>query len=114
MKSKTIFQKTVKAPVQVSGIGLHSGAPANLTIRPARPNTGIIFVRTDLVELEGGCEIPAHFKNVVNTQLATTLGRGRVTISTVEHVLAALQGMNVDNAIVEIDGPEVPILDGSS
>jgi UDP-3-O-[3-hydroxymyristoyl] N-acetylglucosamine deacetylase len=105
------FQRTLKAPVSLSGIGLHSGKTVHMTIQPARPGHGITFVRTDL---EGSPEVHAHFKNVLSTQLATTIGRGQVTISTVEHVLAALQGMNVDNAIVEVDAGEVPILDGSS
>jgi UDP-3-O-[3-hydroxymyristoyl] N-acetylglucosamine deacetylase len=106
-----IFQRTLKRPVVIHGIGLHSGKEAHLTIKPARPNLGVIFVRTDL---PNNPEIAAHYKNIVNTQLATTLGRGKFTIGTVEHVLAALQGMGIDNAIVEIDGPEIPILDGSS
>jgi UDP-3-O-[3-hydroxymyristoyl] N-acetylglucosamine deacetylase len=106
-----IFQRTVKSPVVLKGVGLHSGREARVTIRPARPNKGITFVRTDL---KGSPEIPAFFKNVVNTQLATTLGKGNVTVTTVEHLLAGLQGMGVDNAVIEVNGPEVPILDGSS
>src|SRR3954454_23011980 len=105
------FQKTLKNTVSITGIGLHSGRPATLTMKPALPNSGIVFVRTDLPVPQG---IPAHYKNVVNTQLATTLGKGKITISTVEHVLAAFQGMGIDNAVCEVDGPEVPILDGSS
>jgi UDP-3-O-[3-hydroxymyristoyl] N-acetylglucosamine deacetylase len=80
-------------------------------MRPARPNAGIRFVRADL---DGAPEVAAHYKNVTNTQMATTLGRGKVSIGTVEHVLAALQGMGIDNCILEVDGPEVPIMDGSS
>lgn len=105
------LQRTLKQSVTVSGIGLHSGKDAHVTIHPARPGRGIIFVRKDLV---GSPEIPAHFRNVVNTQLATTLGCGQVTVSTVEHLLAALQGLGIDNARVEVSGPEIPILDGSS
>ena len=105
------FQQTLKSAVSIDGIGLHSGQPVTITLRPARPNSGIQFVRTDLVP---SVQITAHYKNVVNTQLATTLGRGSVQISTVEHVLAALELMGIDNVIAEVTGPEVPILDGSA
>ncbi len=86
-------------------------------MKPGLPNQGVVFFRSDLADgrrqtiSEG---IRATVQNVVNTQLATTLGRGKVTISTVEHILAAFQGMGIDNAVCEVDGPEVPILDGSS
>jgi UDP-3-O-[3-hydroxymyristoyl] N-acetylglucosamine deacetylase len=105
------YQHTLNAAVTLTGIGLHSGKSAEITLRPARAGHGIVFVRSDL---EDAPQIPALFKNVVSTQLATTLGRGKATISTVEHVLAALQGMGIDNALIEVNGPEVPILDGSS
>jgi UDP-3-O-[3-hydroxymyristoyl] N-acetylglucosamine deacetylase len=104
-------QKTLKDSVTLTGIGIHSGKPAHLTLRPARTNFGVRFVRTDL---EGFPEIAAHYKNVINTQMATTIGRGQVYVSTVEHVLAALQGMGIDNCLIEVSGPEVPIMDGSS
>jgi UDP-3-O-[3-hydroxymyristoyl] N-acetylglucosamine deacetylase len=104
-------QRTVRKEVSVSGIGVHTGKSAKLTIKPAISNYGVTFTRTDL---EGRPSIAAHFKNIVNTQLATTLGRGVVTVSTVEHVLAALQGLGIDNASIEVDGPEIPIMDGSS
>ena len=104
------FQKTLKAPVIVRGIGLHSGAPANLTLHPARANQGLRFVRTDI---DPEFEVAGHYQNVVNTQLATTIGRGKVTVSTVEHLLAALAGLGIDNVRVEVDGPEIPIMDGS-
>lgn len=108
-----VFQQTLQQPVALNGIGLHSGQPARLVLNPARPGHGIVFARTDI---PGAPQIPADFRHVVCTQLATTLGTfdGKVTISTVEHVLAALMGMGIDNALVEIDGPEVPIMDGSS
>jgi len=105
------FQKTLKASVELAGIGLHSGAPAHLILRPGRPNTGIRFVRTDI---DSDFEVAAHYQNIVSTQLATTLGRGKVTVSTVEHLLAAAAGLGIDNLRVEIDGPEIPIMDGSS
>jgi UDP-3-O-[3-hydroxymyristoyl] N-acetylglucosamine deacetylase len=111
MNQQKKYQQTLTAAVTLTGIGLHSGKSAQITLRPARAGHGIVFVRTDL---EGAPQIAALFKNVVSTQLATTLGRGKATISTVEHVLAALQGLGIDNALIEVNGPEVPILDGSS
>jgi UDP-3-O-[3-hydroxymyristoyl] N-acetylglucosamine deacetylase len=105
------FQHTLKDCITLSGIALHSGKTVTLTLKPAGPNRGIFFVRTDL---PGKPEVGAHFKNVVNTQMATTLGKGQVQVSTVEHLMAALQIFGVDNLCVEVDGPEVPILDGSA
>jgi UDP-3-O-[3-hydroxymyristoyl] N-acetylglucosamine deacetylase len=105
------FQRTLKRAVTMTGVGVHSGRPAQVTVHPALPNQGIQFVRTDL---PGSPRVAAHYKNVINTQLATTLGRGEARISTVEHLLSALQGMGVDNALVEVSGPEVPIMDGSA
>lgn len=106
------FQRTLKKPVSIHGVGLHSGKPVSLQLLPARPNRGVFFIRTDL---PGRPEVNASYKNVINTQLATTLGTdGGVSVATVEHLLAALQGMHIDNVAIEVDGPEVPILDGSS
>lgn len=105
------FQRTLKKSVSLVGVGLHSGARAEARIKPAAIDQGIIFVRRDL---EGKPAIPARYSHVVNTQMATTLGQGRATISTVEHLMAALHGLSIDNAIIEIDGPEIPILDGSA
>jgi UDP-3-O-[3-hydroxymyristoyl] N-acetylglucosamine deacetylase len=105
------FQRTIRDTISLEGIGLHSGKTVQLRIQPARPGHGVSFVRADL---EGAPEVAAHYKNVIDTRMATTLGRGRVTISTIEHLMAALQGMGVDNALVEVNAPEVPILDGSS
>ena len=105
-------QKTVKHPVKFSGIGLHSGKPANIVIKPASPNTGIIFKRTDIKT--NNLVIP-NFTNVVNTSLNTTIGNEfGVNVSTIEHLMGALFGLGVDNAIIEIDNEEVPILDGSA
>jgi len=106
-----ILQRTLKSEVSLEGVGIHSGRLTHLKLKPALPNRGIVFVRTDL---DRSPEIPAHYANVVSTQLATTLGRGNVKIGTVEHVLAALQCAGVDNAIIEVNGPEVPVMDGSS
>jgi UDP-3-O-[3-hydroxymyristoyl] N-acetylglucosamine deacetylase len=106
-----IAQRTLKAPARLEGVALHSGRFVKMALVPAAPGTGIVFVRTDL---DGRPEIPAQFQHVVNTKLATTLGIGKVTLCTVEHLMAALQGMGIDNLKIEIDGPEVPILDGSA
>jgi len=102
-------QRTVGKRVSCTGIGLHSGKPARLELVPAAPDAGITFVRRDL-----GVEIPARADLVVDTMLSTSLGAGGVRVATVEHVLASLYGMGVDNCRVEVDGPEVPILDGSA
>jgi len=104
-------QKTVKKEISITGIGLHSGALARVSIAPASADHGIVFTRGDL---PGSASIPAHFSHVVSTQLATTLGIGKAQVSTVEHLLAALHGTGIDNAKIEVSGPEVPILDGSS
>ncbi len=105
-------QHTLAAPVQLEGVGLHSGKPARVRLFPAPAGHGIQFVRTD--NIPAPVEIPATYAHVVNTRLATTLGNRGVTLSTVEHLLAALAGLGVDNARIEVDGPEMPILDGSS
>lgn len=102
-------QRTVAKRVSVTGIGLHSGKPASLALAPAAPDSGITFVRMDL-----GVEIPARADAVVDTLLSTSLGAGSARVATVEHVLAALSGLGIDNCRVEVDGPEIPILDGSA
>jgi UDP-3-O-[3-hydroxymyristoyl] N-acetylglucosamine deacetylase/3-hydroxyacyl-[acyl-carrier-protein] dehydratase len=104
-------QKTLQKPVAFSGIGLHSGNKVTMTLLPGAPNSGFRFRRVDL---EGKPEIEARAENVVDTQRSTTLGRGSVRIHTVEHVLAALQGAGIHNAVIELDAPEPPIADGSS
>jgi len=104
-------QRTVRNEVSCTGIGLHSGQKVGLTIRPAPPDTGIKFLRSDLA---GRRTIKAHFENVVNTQMSTTIGINGTRISTIEHLMAAFFGFGIDNALVELDGPEVPIMDGSS
>jgi UDP-3-O-[3-hydroxymyristoyl] N-acetylglucosamine deacetylase len=102
-------QRTVAKRVSVTGVGLHSGKPASLTLAPAAPDSGITFVRMDL-----GVEIPARADLVVDTVLSTSLAVDRARVATVEHVLAALTGLGIDNCRVEVDGPEIPILDGSA
>ena len=107
-------QTTLREAVSCTGIGLHSGAELNMRLLPAAANTGIIFVRTDIADREEGT-IPALFGSVCDVTLSTKIGNshGHV-VGTIEHLLAALAGLRVDNIIVEIDGPEVPIMDGSA
>ncbi len=105
-----IYERTIRKPVECSGIGLHSGAPVHLRIVPARAGTGIVFCRTDL----DGYEVEAISRNVARVSYATSLMKKGVLISTTEHLLSAFIGMGVDNAIVELDNLEVPILDGSA
>lgn len=104
-------QQTLARTVQCVGIGLHSGKRVNLTIKSAPVNHGIKFVRTDLPHRP---LISAHFRNVIDTSLATTLGTDGVIVSTVEHLMAALAGLRIDNALVEMDAYEAPIMDGSA
>ncbi|MGA2954568.1 MAG: UDP-3-O-acyl-N-acetylglucosamine deacetylase [Thermodesulfobacteriota bacterium] len=106
-----ISQTTVINTVNCSGIGLHTGLACNLKIRPAAPDTGIVFVRQDC---EKKVRIRAHIDNVIDATLATTIGREGVKISTVEHLMAAFAGLGIDNAEVDLDAPEIPIMDGSS
>jgi UDP-3-O-[3-hydroxymyristoyl] N-acetylglucosamine deacetylase len=106
-------QTTLREQVTISGIGVHSGLPVNLTLNPADADTGILFSRTDADGRER--EVRADYRAVTATELATVLGdESGVLCSTAEHILAALRGLGVDNALVEIDGPEVPIMDGSA
>ena len=106
-----IYQKTIAEQVAISGIGLHTGQRINMLFRPAEAGTGILFHR----RVDGkAVSIAARSDNVVDTRLATVLGRGETRISTVEHLLAALSAYGVDNLHIDIDGPEVPIMDGSA
>ena len=106
-------QTTLRSQATVSGVGVHSGLPVNLTIGPASVDAGLIFVRTGLPS--GDREIGATAQSVIATEFATVLGdKDGPLVSTVEHVLAALRGMGVDNATIEVDGPEAPIMDGSA
>ena len=105
-------QKTVKNLIEFTGIGLHSGKTVKLSVKPAEPNTGIIFKRTDL---NSNNTIFPNFKNVSNTSLNTTISNEYgAKVSTIEHLMAALLGVGVDNALIEINNEEVPILDGSA
>ncbi|HTF99830.1 MAG TPA: UDP-3-O-acyl-N-acetylglucosamine deacetylase [Nitrospirota bacterium] len=103
-------QRTINQSVSCQGIGLHTGKETTMTIKPAPADTGIVFIRTDA----GNAEIKAHAANTTATSYATTLGREGVSITTVEHLLSAFAGLGIDNAFVEIDAEEVPIMDGSA
>ena len=106
-----ICQCTIAHQIFISGTGLHSGRRINITLRPADAGTGIVFHRT---EGERTVSIEAISANVVDTRLATVLGKGGLTVSTVEHLLAAIAAFDIDNLHIDIDGPEVPIMDGSA
>jgi UDP-3-O-[3-hydroxymyristoyl] N-acetylglucosamine deacetylase len=106
-----IRQRTLKNVIRATGVGLHTGEKVYLTLRPAAPNTGIVFRRVDLPE---PVVIEARPQNVGETTLSTTLIKGDVRISTVEHLLSALAGLGIDNAYVDVSAPEVPIMDGSA
>lgn len=106
-----MWQKTLARSLSFTGIGLHQGRPVTVTIYPAAANHGLRFVRADL---PGRPQILAHYTRVVDTTRATTIGEAGSTISTVEHLLAALRGLGVDNALIQVEGPELPIMDGSA
>ena len=106
-----IRQCTLKNVIKALGVGLHSGRKASLSLRPAPVNTGIVFRRVDLEEV---VEIRACPENVGDTTLSTTLRRGDVCVSTIEHLLSAMAGLGIDNAYVDVSAPEVPIMDGSA
>lgn len=105
------FQKTINAPVYFVGKGLHSGRIVNLEVLPASPGAGIIFQRTDT---EGAIPVQAHALNITSTELSTKIGRGGNSVATIEHLMAAFAGMGIDNALVRLNGPEVPVMDGSA
>jgi len=104
-------QRTLKNSIRATGVGLHTGKKVLMTLFPAPPDSGIVFRRTDL---NPPVDIPAHAENVGETMLGTTLHRGVAKISTVEHLLSALAGLGIDNLVVEVSAPEVPIMDGSA
>ena len=106
-----IRQRTLKNVIRATGVGLHTGKKIYLTLRPSAPDTGIVFRRVDLDPV---VEIPARPENVGDTRLSTTLVKGDVRISTVEHLLSALAGFGIDNAYIDLSSDEVPIMDGSA
>lgn len=117
-------QRTLSNTIRATGVGLHTGEKVYVTLKPAEPNTGITFVRTDVTEpnaAEGkkegtkeGVRLPAHALNVGSTTMATSLVRDGVELSTIEHLMSAFAGLGIDNAIVEVSAPELPIMDGSA
>lgn len=106
-----VWQQTIKSSIGCSGIGLHRGKKVRMNLKPAPVDTGIVFKRIDL---EGDCLIKAHAENLINVNYATTLCQNNHKVQTVEHLLAALMGLGIDNLIIEIDSSEVPIMDGSA
>lgn len=112
-RTQNIMQRTLKYSISYVGTGLHTGNNVIMTIKPAEENCGIVFVRKDIKLIDN--RVPARWHNVVDTTLSTVLSnKDDVTVSTVEHLMAALLGCGIDNAIIELDGPEVPIIDGSA
>ena len=106
-----VYQRTLNNVIKATGVTVHSGKRAELTLRPAPPNTGIVFHRTDL---DASIDIPARVENVSDTLLSTTIAKNNIKVSTVEHLLSAFAGMGVDNAYVDVTAAEVPIMDGSA
>ena len=106
-----LAQRTLTNPIKAFGVGLHSGDPISLSLKPAPTNTGIVFKRVDMDPV---VEIKAKAENVGDTTLSKTLTEKEVTISTVEHLLSAMAGLGIDNAFVEVNAPEIPIMDGSA
>ncbi|MEI6117383.1 MAG: UDP-3-O-acyl-N-acetylglucosamine deacetylase, partial [Burkholderiales bacterium] len=104
-------QRTIKNLVKTTGVGLHSGRRVELTLRPAAPDTGIVFHRVDLPEV---VDLPAIASMVKDTRMASVLQEGNVRVSTVEHLMSALAGLGIDNLHVDLNGEEVPIMDGSA
>ena len=104
-------QRTIKQVVKTTGVGLHSGRRVELTLRPAAPDTGIVFHRVDLPEV---VDLPAQAAMVSDTRMASVLQQGNVRVSTVEHLMSALAGLGIDNLHVDLTAEEVPIMDGSA
>jgi len=108
-----VYQKTLRNSISCTGVGLHGGGSINMTLSPAAANTGIVFKRVDVAD--DVSEVPARFDTVSDLVMCTTVeNEAGVKIATVEHLMAALSGCGIDNAVVELDGPEVPVMDGSS
>ena len=113
MSDSSLYQHTLAGPAIFAGVGVHTGAHVRACMRPAPAGSGIVFVRTDLKDLDN--RVQATGEAVVKTQLGTVIGNADgVTVATIEHLMAAFAALGVDNAVVELDGPEVPIMDGSA
>jgi len=106
-----VKQRTLKQIARAVGIGLHSGTKVQLALRPAAADTGVVFRRIDV---DPPVDIPLMPENVVDTRMATTIGRGDVRVATIEHLMSALAGLGIDNCYVDVDAPEIPIMDGSA
>lgn len=111
MKKQMIRQRTLRNSIKATGVGLHSGDKVYLTLRPAPVDTGIVFLRTDVNPM---VEIPAQALKVTDTTMSTTIENNGAKVSTIEHLMAALAGLGIDNAYIELSAPEVPIMDGSA
>lgn len=110
-----VWQKTIRTPIACNGIGLHTGRPVHMTLRPAPVGHGIVFYRTDLKAIDADAIIPARWDLIANTVLCSQLTNSAGhSVGTVEHLMAALAALEIDNVQIDIDGPEVPIMDGSS
>ena len=107
------LQRTLNNSIRATGVGLHTGEKVYVTLKPAPVNTGIVFVRTDIGG-EHGIELPARALNVGSTTMATSLTNGEHELSTIEHLMSAFAGLGIDNAVVEVSAPELPIMDGSA
>ena len=108
-----IYQKTIAQQIETEGVGLHSGKPIHMILKPAPENTGIVFYRTDVTDKDN--KVPAKWDHVVDTRMNTCLGNAcGVVISTVEHFMGALAGLGITNLVVELSGPEAPLMDGSA
>ncbi len=107
------MQHTLPSTIVINGIGLHSGAEVSMRLKPAAADSGIVFVRSDVTDRDN--VVPARWDCVVDTRLCTVIGNvDGVTVGTIEHLMAALRGCEVDNVVIELDGPEVPVMDGSA
>ena len=108
------MQKTLLNSARIQGTGLHNGLAATVTLKPSLPNTGITFVRTDIND-DGKNSIQADFKNVASAKLCTKIQNSfGVSVSTIEHLMAAIYGEGIDNVVIEVDNSEIPIMDGSA
>ncbi len=117
LQTATQVQRTLASAISCTGVGLHSGRKTHMTLHPLPAGSGIVFRRSDLDASKGPTDIPARHDHVVDTRLCTVIGhpaRPECRVGTIEHLMAALAGLGIDNALIEIDAAEVPILDGSS
>ena len=113
MNMEKYMQKTIRHEISCVGTGLHTGNKISMTLKPAEPNTGIVFHRTDIAGQDA--YIPAHHDYVVDTRMCTCIGnKDGVRVATIEHLMAAIHAMGINNLLIDINGPETPVMDGSS